>query len=228
MHPVQIRLLQFPTGRLSTVIKPLQQVQNSAAKLILKSHRTEHAKPLLKQLHWLPIEQRRKYKTACLCYQIISGIAPQYLAELVQLYIPSRSLGSSLVTEPFASPSSKENSMVVMPFASLLSKFGILFLSLSVTALPSLPSKLALKLTSSNSILTSNSFSAVQISLFFSLGGELFSKPCAGRFKLCSTICAQISEMDTFCVLSFIRIDRSWWADHIGTNYLLVCLGWPL
>ena len=142
----QIRLLQFPTGRLSTVIKPLQQVQNSAAKLILKSHRAEHAKPLLKQLHWLPIEQRLKYKTACLCYQIITGIAPQYLAELVQLYIPSRSLGSSSVTEPFTSPSSKENSMVVVPFASLLLKSGILFLSLSITALPSPPSKLALKL----------------------------------------------------------------------------------
>ena len=39
----------------------------------------------------------------------------------------------------------EENSMVVVPFASLLSKSGILFLSHSVTALPSLPSKLALK-----------------------------------------------------------------------------------
>ena len=54
-------------GYSQTVIKPLQQVQNSAAKLILKSHRAEHAKPLLKQLHWFPIEQRIKYKIACLC-----------------------------------------------------------------------------------------------------------------------------------------------------------------
>ena len=53
--------------------------------------------------------------------------------------------------------------MVVMPFAFLLSKSGILFLLLSITALPSLPSKLALKLTFSNSILTYNSFSAEQI-----------------------------------------------------------------
>ena len=41
-------------GYPQTVIKPLKQVQNSAAKLILKHHRAEHAKPLLKQLHWLP------------------------------------------------------------------------------------------------------------------------------------------------------------------------------
>ena len=51
-----------------TVIKPLQQVQNSAAKLMLKSQRAEHAKPLLKQLHWLPIEQIIKNKIACLRY----------------------------------------------------------------------------------------------------------------------------------------------------------------
>ena len=53
-------------GYPQTVIKPLQQVQNSAAKLILKSRRVEHAKRLLKQLHWLPIEQRIKYKVAFL------------------------------------------------------------------------------------------------------------------------------------------------------------------
>ena len=70
--------------------------------------------------------------------------------------------------ESFASPSSKENSMVVVPFASLLSKSGILFLSLSITALPSPPSNLALKLTSSNSILTSNGFSAAQIGISIS------------------------------------------------------------
>ena len=46
-------------------------------------------------LHWLPIEQRIKYKTSCLCYQIISDTAPQYLAEPVRIYVPSRSLRSS-------------------------------------------------------------------------------------------------------------------------------------
>ena len=53
-------------GYPQTVIKPLQQVQNSAAKLILKSRKVEHAKRLLKQLHWLPIEQRIKYRVAFL------------------------------------------------------------------------------------------------------------------------------------------------------------------
>ena len=46
----------LPTGYPQSVIKPLQQVENSAAKLILKSCRAEHAKPLLKQLLWLLIK----------------------------------------------------------------------------------------------------------------------------------------------------------------------------
>ena len=69
--------------------------------------------------------------------------------------------------------------MVVVPLASLLSTAGILFLSLCITALPSLPSKLASKLTSSNSILTTNGFSAAQIwnSLSFALYYSS-SSPC--------------------------------------------------
>ena len=62
-------------------------------KLFLKSHRAEHASPLLKPLYWLPIKQRFKHKIACLCYQIITitGTAPQNLAELVHIYVLSRS-----------------------------------------------------------------------------------------------------------------------------------------
>ena len=91
--------------------------------------------------------KRIKYEIACLCYQIIIGTAPQYLAELAQIYVRSWSLCSFL-----DDGTSKENSMVMMiplvvvPFASLLHKPGILFLLRSVTALPSLPSRLALSL----------------------------------------------------------------------------------
>ena len=142
----------FCTGTLGLV---LVQIQNSASKLILKSCRAEHAKPLLKQLHWLPAEQRIKYKIACLCYQIIIGAAHQYSDEFDQIYVPFRSLVLLWMIELFASPPSKENSMVVVPSASLLHKSGIIFLLIFVTTLPSLPSKLALKHTSSNSLLTS-------------------------------------------------------------------------
>ena len=51
--------------------------------------------PLLQQLHWLPISERIKYTTACMCYNAITGSAPSYLSELLHLYSPSRSLRSS-------------------------------------------------------------------------------------------------------------------------------------
>ena len=71
--------------------------------------------------------------------------------------------------------------MVVVPSAPVPHKPGILFLSLSVTALPSLPSNLALKLTPLNGILTSNRFSAAQI--LISLSFILHHSSCTPAFK---------------------------------------------
>ena len=88
---------------------------------------------------------------SCLCYQIITGTAPQNLTDLVQKYVPSRSRALFTMIELFASPPIKENSMVVGPSVSLVYKPGILSLSLSAIVL-SLPSKLVWKLTFSHSI----------------------------------------------------------------------------
>ena len=84
-------------GTPSSVIQPMQKVQNTAACLILRAARPRHQNrtPLLQQLHWLPISERIKYKTACMCYNAITGSAPSYLSELLNLYSPSRSLRSS-------------------------------------------------------------------------------------------------------------------------------------
>ena len=107
---------------------------------------------------------RIKYKIACLRYQIITGTAPQYLAELVQIFVPSQSLHSSLDYRTFNIPTFKRKHYGGHAFASWLQKSVFISLRfLSITAFPSPPSKLALKLTSSNSIWTSNSFSATQI-----------------------------------------------------------------
>ena len=73
----------------------MQIVQNTAARLILRAPRYQNCTPLLQQLHWLPVSERIKYKTACMCYSAITGSAPSYLSELLQLYSPSRSLRSS-------------------------------------------------------------------------------------------------------------------------------------
>ena len=67
----------------------------TAARLILRVPRHQYCTPLLQQLHWLPISERIKYKTAYMCYNAITGSAPSYLSELQRLYSPSRSLRSS-------------------------------------------------------------------------------------------------------------------------------------
>ena len=85
-------------------IKPLQQVQNSAARLIFKSRKSEHITPLLQKLHWLPVEQRIKYKISCVCFHIITDTAPTYLSELLSIYVPSRSLRSSADDRMFRVP----------------------------------------------------------------------------------------------------------------------------
>ena len=79
----------------NSVIQPMQKVQNAAARLIHRASRHQHCTPLLQQLHWLPISEPIKYKTACMCYNSITGSTPSYLSEQLQLYSPSRTLRSS-------------------------------------------------------------------------------------------------------------------------------------
>ena len=78
-----------------SILSPLQKVQNSAARLIFRVNHRQPSTPLLVKLHWLPVSERVKYKTACICYNIVIGSAPCYLSDLVSLYTPSRSLRSS-------------------------------------------------------------------------------------------------------------------------------------
>ena len=82
-------------GTPNSVIEPKQKVQNAAARLILRAPRHQHCTSLLQQLRWLPISECIKYKTACMCYNSITGSASSYLSELLKLYSPSRSLRSS-------------------------------------------------------------------------------------------------------------------------------------
>ena len=73
----------------------LQKVQNSAARMILRKKRRDHAKPLLAELHWLPVEQRIQYKLGTLAYRHFEGSLPPYLSERLTTYVPARLLRSS-------------------------------------------------------------------------------------------------------------------------------------
>ena len=74
----------FLPGLPRTTIQPLQRVMNAAARVIIMALSThDHVKPTLKQLHWLPVEQRISYKLCLLMHYIHTSQAPQYLSNCV-------------------------------------------------------------------------------------------------------------------------------------------------
>ena len=64
-------------------ISPLQRVQNSAARLIRGLGPRDHVTPSLRDLHWLPLEQRITFKLCSLMHLVNTGHSPQYLHDLV-------------------------------------------------------------------------------------------------------------------------------------------------
>ena len=66
-------------------LNKLQRVQNAAARLIFQETKYCHVRPLLYNLHWLPVEFRIDFKILLLTYKAINGLAPFYLHELISL-----------------------------------------------------------------------------------------------------------------------------------------------
>ena len=92
-------------GLPQSLIDRLQAVQNCAARLVTRSRKHDHITPILKQLHWLPVYSRIKYKMLLLIFKALHGLAPSYITEMLQPYKPSGSLRSSskrLLTVPSA------------------------------------------------------------------------------------------------------------------------------
>ena len=69
-------------------IARLQVLQNWAAKLIFCVSKKDHASPLLKQLHWLPIKERVYFKTMLYIFKCLAGTGPAYLTSGLTLYKP--------------------------------------------------------------------------------------------------------------------------------------------
>ena len=82
-------------GLPQTEITRLQAVQNAAARVVVKARKYDHISPILKDLHWLPIEDRIQHKILSTTYRAVNDKVPQYLSELVPLYTPTRSLRSA-------------------------------------------------------------------------------------------------------------------------------------
>ena len=73
----------------------LHWVQNNAARIVVQAPKRSDAKPLLRRLHWLPVEQSITYKTAVLMFKIQNTATPAYLNRHLQSRDCVRNLRSS-------------------------------------------------------------------------------------------------------------------------------------
>jgi hypothetical protein len=82
-------------GLPQTQISRLQRVQNSAARVITLTRKFTHITPILRELHWLPVNYRIIYKLMLFVFKSLNGVAPAYIDDLLQIYNPPRTLRSS-------------------------------------------------------------------------------------------------------------------------------------
>jgi hypothetical protein len=86
------------------LLKRMQHVQNALARVVITSvKRHDPVSPVLKQLHWLPVEQRILYKIGVLTFKLRNSHQPVYLTELLQPVPASnrRSSKKNLLNVPF-------------------------------------------------------------------------------------------------------------------------------
>ncbi|XP_072028384.1 uncharacterized protein [Amphiura filiformis] len=72
-------------------MKKLQTLQNRAARIVFRSNRREPSTPLLRELHWLPVNARIIFKLMLFAFKSFDEHLPAYLADLLIQYIPRRS-----------------------------------------------------------------------------------------------------------------------------------------
>ena len=76
-------------------LRPLQLVQNYAARLLLRRPRFSPSKPLLHELHWLPVRSRTHFKILLFTFKALNNKAPSYLSSALSPRHVPRALRSS-------------------------------------------------------------------------------------------------------------------------------------
>jgi hypothetical protein len=63
--------------------KKLQTVQNAAARVVTKTGKYDHISHKLRELNWLPVNYRIKYKLNLLTWKALNGQSPDYLSDMI-------------------------------------------------------------------------------------------------------------------------------------------------
>jgi len=82
-------------GLSDKLLQRLQQIQNSAARIVTGYRKYGHITPILKKLHWLPVIKRIQFKTLMITYKALNGQTPIYLTEPFHEKADTRTLRSS-------------------------------------------------------------------------------------------------------------------------------------
>ena len=70
-------------GLPQSTLQRLQSVENPAARLLTGNKMHDYITPILYNLHWLPINQRLKFKIVILTLKALQGLAPLYIQNLL-------------------------------------------------------------------------------------------------------------------------------------------------
>ena len=82
------------SGVPKAILNKLQNTQNTAACVVTRTSRNCRITPILKELHWLPVQYRVQYKILTHTYKEIHDQSPVYIKELLYVYRPRRHLRS--------------------------------------------------------------------------------------------------------------------------------------
>ena len=70
----------------SSLLDQLQRMQNSAARVVTLKRKHDSITPVLRELHWLPVRSRIKFKVLVLTWRALKGIGPSYIRDLLRWY----------------------------------------------------------------------------------------------------------------------------------------------
>lgn len=110
-------------GLAESTIRPMQRLQNTAAKVATGARKYDSATKARIQLHWLPIRQRCIYKMLVITYKALHGMAPEYLTNkliIKSYYKNTRASDCNACT--LVSPFNKKKTFADKGFSTLAPK----------------------------------------------------------------------------------------------------------
>ena len=65
------------------------------ARLVTRETEFQHITPIVKRLHWLPVSKSTEFKIPLITFKALNDLAPQYITDILQAYLPSKTLRSA-------------------------------------------------------------------------------------------------------------------------------------